>query len=196
MDETPTEDALFMGRYPPRARHRAGLSAVLSDQLGGKTTQLIDWLIDGDPIDSWPSWSRVLIVPDGEQRRNIVSRFQVANLTLRDKGCTGGLGKIVLTVGDYALTRLRLADVEVAVDNADHLVEQMIGLRPDLVSMTGSVFGAQPARVPFKDAKGVIHLWYAVEGAWGHLNRKKGPCENTRCVDYQQPSPVARESSE
>ena len=179
-----TEDTLFMGRYPARHRLRTGLSAVLADRREGKTTQLVDWLTHGEPIDAWPSWSRVLIVPDGQQLDDITRRFTVAAQTLRDKGCKGGLGKVVLTVGSYALTRLRLADVEVAVDNADHLIEQAIGLRPDMVSMTGSVYGAQPARVPFKDAKGVIHLWYAVEGVWGHLNRKVGPCENQECADF------------
>lgn len=179
-----TEDTLFMGRYPARARHRAGAQAVLAERQEGKTTQLIEWLVNGEPLDVWPSWSRVLIVPTPEQMSDIVHRFQVADQTLRGKGCPGGLGKVVLTVGSYQLTRLRLADVEVAVDNADHLIEQALGLRPDLVSMTGSVFGAQPARVPFKDAKGVIHLWYAVDGVWGHLNRRVGPCENQECADF------------
>lgn len=178
------EDALFMGRYPARSRHRAGPRAVLAERQEGKTTQLVEWLIGGEPIDAWPSWSRVLIVPDPRQMDDLVSRFKVADQTLRDKGCRGGLPKVILTVGSYALTRLRLADVEVAVDNADHLIEQAIGLVPDLVSMTGSVFGAQPARVPFKDARGVIHIWYAVEGVWGHLNRRVGPCENQQCADF------------
>lgn len=178
------EDTLFMGRYPARHRLHTGLSAVLADRQEGKTTQLVDWLVHGEPIDVWPSWSRVLIVPEARQLEDLVSRFRVADQTLRDKGCAGGLGKVVLTVGSYTLTRLRLADVEVAVDNADHLIEQALGLRPDLISMTGSVFGAQPARVPFKDAKGVIHLWYAVEGVWGHLNRRVGPCENQECADF------------
>lgn len=178
------EDALFMGRYPARHRLRTGMSAVLADRQEGKTTQLVDWLTHGEPIEAWPSWSRVLIVPGPGQMEDVVRRFTAADQTLRDKGCKGGLGKVVLTVGSYALTRLRLADVEVAVDNADLLIEQAIGLRPDLISMTGSVHGAQPARVPFKDAKGVIHLWYAVEGRWGHLNRKVEPCENPECADF------------
>lgn len=179
-----TEDALFMGRYLPRHRQRTSLTAMLAERQEGKTTQLIDWLTHGEPIDKWPSWSRVLIVPDAQQMQDTVRRFAVADQVLREKGCIGGLAKIVLTVGSYALTRLRLADVEVAVDNADHLIEQAIGMRPDLVSMTGAVFGAQPARVPFKDTKGVIHLWYAVDGVWGHLNRKVGPCENQQCADF------------
>lgn len=190
------EDALFMGRYPARARHRAGLRAILAERAEGKTTQLIDWLLGGEAIDKWPSWSRVLIVPHVRQMENVVDRFTVADQELRDRGCPGGLQKIVLSAGGYALTRLRLADVEVAVDNAEDLIEQQLGLRPDMVSMTGSVFGAQPARMPFKDAKGVFHLWYAVEGVWGHINRKQGPCENTKCADYQYPSPTVREASE
>jgi hypothetical protein len=163
------EDTLFMGRYPARARHRAGLQALIAERAEGKTTQLVEWLLGGEAIDKWPSWSRVLIVPHVQQMKNVVDRFRVADQELRDRGCPGGLRKSV---------------------------EQQIGIRPDMVSMTGSVFGAQPARVPFKDAKGVFHLWYAVEGVWGHLNRKPGPCENTKCADYRRPSPVAREASE
>lgn len=178
------EDALFMGRYPARARHRAGLRALIAERQEGKTTQLIEWLLGGEPIDKWPAWSRVLIVPNPRQMEYIVDRFKTADRELRDKGCPGGLQKVVLTAGGYGLTRLRLADVEVAVDNAEELIEQQLGLRPDIVSMTGSVFGTQAARVPFKDARGVIHLWYAVEGVWGHLNRRVGPCENQECADF------------
>lgn len=178
------EDALFMGRYPTRARHRTGLRAILAERQDGKTTQLVNWLLGGEPIDKWPSWSRVLIVPTAAQMKVVADRFPLVDQELRDRGCQGGLQKIILPVGGYALTRLRLADVEVAVDNAEDLIAQQLGFRPDLVSMTGSVFGPQPARVPFKDARGVLHLWYAVEGVWGHLNRKVGPCENPKCADF------------
>lgn len=183
------EDALFMGRYPARARHRAGLRALLAERQEGKTTRLIEWLLGGEPIDKWPAWSRVLIVPNPRQMKYVVDRFTAADRELRDRGCPGGLQKIVLTAGGYALTRLRLADVEVAVDNAEELIEQQLGLRPDLVSMNGAVFGPEPSHAPYKDSRGVMHLWYAVERDWGHISHLKLPCAEQACMDYRPPTP-------
>ena len=181
------EDALFMGRYPARTRHRMGLQALIAERQEGKTTQLIEWLLGGQLIDMWPSWSRVLIVPSSQQMKYLVHQFDAADQELRDKGCPGGLQKVVLTVGSYALTRLRLADVEVAVDNAEELIEQQLGLRPDVVSMTGTLLDRPHA--PYKDSEGVMHLWYAVSRAYGHVSRQKLPCAMPLCMDYRPPDP-------
>lgn len=180
-----TGDALFMGRYPARTlRERQDLRVVLGARQEGKTTRLIEWLLGGEPIDKWPSWSRVLITHRDALAYLRSGRFRAADNELRERGCPGGLGKVVLTVGDYALTRLRLADVEVAVDNAEWLIEQQLGLRPDIVSMTGELFGADAAHQPRKDALGVLHLWYPVDRQWGHVGRKVGPCEDQECADF------------
>jgi hypothetical protein len=178
-----SEDALFMGRYPAHDyREREGLRVVLAGRREGKTTRLVEWLLGGESIDPWPCWSRVLITHK-DSLSFILGEFDAADHELRKRGCTGGLGKVVLTVGDYALTRLRLADVEVAVDNADELIAQQLGLMPDVISMT-----AQPlpdvVHQPRKDGLGVLHLWYAVDRVWGHVGRKVGPCENQECADF------------
>jgi hypothetical protein len=178
-----TEDALFMGRYPARTlRERQGLRVVLAGKREGKTTRLIEWLLGGELIDKWPSWSRVLITSK-HALPYILGEFDAADSELRKRGCPGGLGKVVLTVGDYALTRLRLADVEVAVDNADELIAQQLGLTPDVISMTAEQL-PDVAHQPRKDGLGVLHLWYAVDRVWGHVGRKVGPCENQECADF------------
>lgn len=184
------EDALFMGRYPARSREREQLRVVLTERQQGKTTQLVEWLLGGEPIDAWPSWSRVLIVHDSRRLTYILDHFRAEQQELFRKGCPGGLGKIVMGGGrdGFVVQRLRLADVEVAVDDAEELIRQQLGFMPDIISMTGTPFGAQAARVPYKDARGVIHLWYPIEQLWGHLNRKPGPCESPECADYSEVS--------
>jgi hypothetical protein len=190
-----SEDALFMGRYPAHDyREREGLRVVLGGRGEGKTTRLIEWLIGGELLDRWPSWSRVLITYEDALPYIRSDQFRAADAELREKGCIGGLGKVVLTVGDYAITRLRLADVEVAVDNAEAMIAQQIGLTPDIVSMTAELFGADVAHQPYKDDAGVLHLWYPIDRSWGHVGRKHAPCANDACVDYQQVD--SREASE
>jgi hypothetical protein len=183
------EDALFMGRYPARSRVRSDLvSTLLAGRQEGKTTRLIEWLLQGERIDSWPSWSRVLIVAEARQIEPIRSNYTAADQQLREQGCVGGLGKVVLSVGSYSLHRLRLSDVEVAVDNAEDLITQQLGFRPDVVSMTGALFGADVAHTPRKDAKGVLHLWYPIDRQWGHVGRKIGPCADQECPDFGRDS--------
>jgi hypothetical protein len=184
-----SEDALFMGRYPARTvRERESLRVVLGGKGEGKTTRLIEWLVGGEPLDKWPSWNRVLITRKEALSYILSGQFRAADAALREKGCIGGLGKVVLTMGDYAITRLRLADVQVAVDNAEEMIAQQIGLTPDIVSMTAELFGADVAHQPRKDALGVLHLWYPVDRVWGHVGRKLGPCENAMCADYREAS--------
>jgi hypothetical protein len=179
------EDALFMGRYPAKTRVRSDqVSTLLAGRREGKTTQLIEWLLQGESIEPWPGWSRVLIVTTAKLIDPIRDNFRAADQQLRDRGCVGGLGKVVLSVGSYPLHRLRLSDVEVAVDNAEDLITQQLGFRPDVVSMTGVPFGADTAHAPYKDPLGVLHLWYPVDRTWGHVGRKIGPCENQECPDF------------
>jgi hypothetical protein len=180
-----SKDALFMGRYPVHDyRERKGLRVVLGGRGEGKTTRLIEWLIGGELLDRWPSWSRVLITHEDALPYIRSDQFQAADAELRKKGCIGGLGKVVLTVGDYAITRLRLADVEVAMDNAELLIAQQLGLTPDIVSMTAEPFGADVAHAPFKDGAGILHLWYPLDRVWGHVGRKLAHCSNGACADF------------
>jgi hypothetical protein len=180
-----SEDALFMGRYPARTRVRSDLvSTLLGGRQEGKTTRLIEWLLQGESIEPWPGWSRVLVVTTAALIDPIKDNFKAADQQLRDDGCVGGLGKVVLSVGDYAITRLRLSDVEVAVDNAEDLIAQQLGFRPDVVSMTAKLFGSDVAHQPYKDDAGVLHLWYPIDRLWGHVGRKLAHCANGACADY------------
>jgi hypothetical protein len=184
-----TEDALFMGRYPTRTRVRSDLvSTLLAGRREGKTTRLVEWLLQGEQIEPWPGWSRVLVVATADRIDPIRDNFRAADQELREKGCAGGLGKVVLSAGSYALHRLRLSDVEVAVDSAEDLITQQLGFRPDVVSMTGAPFGADMTYAPRKDAKGVLHLWYPVDRQWGHVGRKIGPCADQECPDFGRDS--------
>jgi hypothetical protein len=180
------EDALFMGRYPARTRERLGLRALVAERQEGKTTQLVEWLLGGEPIEAWPSWNRLLVVVNEQRYAYVLDRFGAASRKLEEKGCAGGLGKVVVSANfdKFVIQRMRLADVEVAVDDAEELIAQQLGFLPDVVSMTAKSFGSDAAHAPFKDAKNVLHLWYPLDRTWGHVGRKIGPCENQECADF------------
>jgi len=181
-----TEDTLFMGRYPARHRERQGLRALVADRQEGKTTQLVEWLLGGEPIEAWPSWSRLLVVTSEQRYSYILDRFHVASRELESKGCPGGLGKVVVSANfdKFVIQRMRLADVEVAVDDVEELIAQQLGFLPDVVSMTAKPFGADVVHAPYKDAKGVLHLWYPLDRVYGHVGRLIGACESQECADF------------
>lgn len=114
MSDQPTTEK---GHVQVVARHRRN----------GKTTEAVAWVLAGEATDSYPFWTRVLLVPTIEAADN--ARKQFPALDYRQ----------VFAWSEWRRARLGALPVEVAVDNADLLIAQTIGQIARLVTLTGEM---------------------------------------------------------
>lgn len=119
------------------------LAVVLAGRREGKTTRLIEWALQGRPLDAWPNWNRLILVATRRECENAILDFEWADRLLRERGGPA-LAKIVLSADrdDYALrTRLRLrSDITVAMDNVEGWLHAQLGFIPAVMSMTGHIY--------------------------------------------------------
>lgn len=103
-----------------------GLPAVVArPRIGGKTTEAVEWVLAGEPTDSYPFWSRVLLVPTIEAADQARKRFPALDY------------RQVFAWSEWRQARLGARPVEVALDNADILIAQTIGQVARFVTITG-----------------------------------------------------------
>lgn len=86
----------------------------------GKTARLLAWVQAGRPLDRYPFWSRVIIVPSLKQAEELRKTLK----TLRPDLDTY---RWVFDYGEWYMARVGARDVEIAVDNVEALVRNAIG---------------------------------------------------------------------
>lgn len=104
----------------------AELAIVARPRQGGKTTEVVEWIQQGARTDSYPGWSRVLLthtVHDADRVR-------------RDFGLDYHQ---VFSIEEWRTARLGRLPVEVAMDNADIVLANLIGQWPVMLTMTGEL---------------------------------------------------------
>lgn len=169
------------------------MKVLATERQEGKTTELLSWLLGGESINLWPSWSRVIIVDTTSEALHLTQHHPAGIATdylLRQKGGPV-LSKLVLVYDkdQYAIrSRLHLANVEVGVDNVDHLLHRLLHQMPAYVTLTGQAVKtpAQRAVAPYTDMKGIEHVWSSASADWYHTG---GPsdCGDPSCPDYTGP---------
>lgn len=110
---------------------------IISSRRTGKTTKMIDWLLAGHTIESYPGWSRVIVCTSTDEviRLNHLVRDATKHL----EGTFGAfpdhvLGNICKAVWHTNDIKSGLRgsfrdQVEIGVDQADQLLEQLLGTR-------------------------------------------------------------------
>lgn len=112
---------------------------LVDDRHSGKTTKLMQWLIEGKVIEEYPGWSRALVLLSTQQLLFVREAYPGADQILRERGCPGGLGKVLLSRGDIRGYLRGQPRVELAVDDAEELFAEMLGIRPAVVSVNGEL---------------------------------------------------------
>lgn len=107
------------------------MKVYAADRQQGKTERVIEWLSAGKRTDSYPFWSRVLIVPtymEAERLRKgvLAQRFPDEDVY-----------RWVFALDEWATARLGRDPVEIAVDNADYLLASLLGQAPAVITVTG-----------------------------------------------------------
>jgi hypothetical protein len=90
----------------------------------GKTYDLRGWVKQGVETDSYPGWSRVILTHSLEEAQRLRTAY---DLDYRQ----------VFSVEEWRSARLGRRPVEVALDNADLVLAQMLGQMPRIISVTG-----------------------------------------------------------
>jgi hypothetical protein len=98
---------------------------IARPRQAGKTHEAVQWVLAGEQTDSYPNWSRVLLCHSIEESIRIRSSFP--ELDYRQ----------VFSYEEWRKARLGNKPVEVAVDNADILIERVVGQRASVVTISG-----------------------------------------------------------
>lgn len=109
------------------------MRVVVGGRQAGKTHRLVEWVREGQRIEQWPGYSRVLLAIDVREALRLRDEY---NLDPRQ----------ITSVEDWRTRAGHVLDhqVEVAIDNLDIWLENMLRQRIAVVSATGTMIGADP----------------------------------------------------
>jgi hypothetical protein len=114
---------------------------LVAGRREGRTTALLAWLLAGEPTDHWMTWSRVVLIPGHDMLMYTRDHFPDVDHELRERGCRGGLGKVLLSPGDVERGMWSRWDgLELAVDDGDELRFALghLPIVPSLVVLCGT----------------------------------------------------------
>lgn len=121
----------------------------------GKTARLIDWVLEGEPVDAKPGWSRLLFTTMGvreaegikrELHRQAVDRGYIRPDDPNRQVIYRKLVESVHAIGvGYDLRGFDMRKYEVAVDDAQTLIERALGhagilVQPSVVTFNGELW--------------------------------------------------------
>lgn len=89
----------------------------------GKTHQLVDWVRDGDPREHYPHYSRVIVVMFDNDRDRMIKTF---NLGVHQ----------VITFATFRRKSVMYTETEIAIDNAEYVLEWALGLHGNLKAVS------------------------------------------------------------
>lgn len=101
------------------------VQVIARPRRNGKTTEAVKWVLEGDSTDSYPFWTRVLLVPSIAAADYVRRQFPALDY------------RQVFAWNEWRSARRGALPVEVAVDNADLLIAQYIGQVAGFVTLTG-----------------------------------------------------------
>lgn len=92
------------------------MKILMRGRQQGKTHELIEWVLEGVKTDSYPNWSRVLLVHN-LQEADRLRGFHGQPLDYRQ----------VFTYDEWSGGRIGKIPVLIAVDNAEFYLQRMLG---------------------------------------------------------------------
>ena len=90
----------------------------------GKTHDLIQWVKQGEKMETYPGWSRVILTHSLQEAQRLRTEFDVDY-------------RQVFSVAEWRSARLGNRPVEVALDNADLVLAEVLGQMPRIIAVTG-----------------------------------------------------------
>lgn len=107
---------------------------------GGKTTEAVRWLLAGHPLKEYPHWSRILVLPTQARWERVMQQWGQTFTQL-------SFGRVVITLDELpAVLRGLPHAVQICCDDADELIMRLMGINPDVLTMTGLTVPHLPGR--------------------------------------------------
>lgn len=119
---------------------------IVAGRRNGKTTKALEWLELGERVPQYPFWSRVLVTATQEQAT------LYRNLILKRAEGQDSVDERLLYNKVYAAEEWRRAHIdyawkgEIAIDNVEQLLQQMLRCSPSLITMTGQLLNDRDPR--------------------------------------------------
>lgn len=104
---------------------------IIGDRRSGKTTELLEWILDGHPRDTFPYWSRIIISFSDREARRLRNILKMARPSL-------DISEWVFSVEQWQLERRGIKNytgLSIAIDEASYILEQYIG-HVDVATLT------------------------------------------------------------
>lgn len=117
----------------------------VSPRQTGKTTKMIDWVLEGENTDSYPFNSRVIICKSIHEADHI--RGMILDRIGKEEFDRRYAYNMVYHLSDWQRARIGAAPIEVSIDNADVILRGLVenpGIVLTQVTATGVVFDGVP----------------------------------------------------
>jgi hypothetical protein len=98
---------------------------IIGGRRTGKTTKALEWLAQAERIDTYPFWSRVLLVHSTDYAQDLRIRLRQEAESRGEDDYALSYNK-VYSWEEWATVHLGIQPVEVLVDNADFLLNQFL----------------------------------------------------------------------
>lgn len=117
------------------------MNIFVSGRQGGKTKALIEWMLQGKPIDHYPYWSRVIICPTKESVVYMTNRLWQATRHMGDVREVYDIRKAVWSLNDLTTSKKHhgTRDLEFGVDDAELVIAQILNQPLSFITLTGEL---------------------------------------------------------
>lgn len=115
---------------------------VVTGRQGGKTTAMIQWFLNGRPIDTYPYWSRVILCPTHEQVVYVTNKVREATASFDENNqSTWDIRKAIWSLEDLNSVKKHhgTRDIEIGVDNMELIIEDILNGPISFATMTGKL---------------------------------------------------------
>jgi hypothetical protein len=99
------------------------VNIIVRPRQAGKTYEAVQWVLEGEQTDSYPGWSRVLLCHTLQEADRIRKDFPALDY------------RQVFSWREWRERHPGLKPVEVAVDNADLILGQVLNQSPSLMTI-------------------------------------------------------------
>lgn len=124
------------------------MKVMVTGRQGGKTSAMIQWMLNGYSINRYPYWSRVIVCPSITQAMHFAKRLREATEDFdENESWVWDLRKAVWCADDLIAVgkQYGLRDIEIGIDDAETFISRLLtGQRLSFMTLTGELVDQEP----------------------------------------------------